>query len=112
MKPDSDHDCTSECTFAKSYVGSKCPWITHSATDAHRFTYSTDSHMLCPKWGYGVPVPFQNEMGMWTKCYSQILRVATYNIWNLNSLELETYENRLQRLGKVRLQSINTLNNF
>lgn len=34
-------------------------------------------------------------------CYSRIVRVATYNIWNLNSLDRETYHDRLERIRKL-----------
>jgi len=32
---------------------------------------------------------------------SHTLSVATYNIWNLNNIPGELYEDRLKRLGKV-----------
>lgn len=31
----------------------------------------------------------------------RVVKVATYNVWNLNHLEAEEYEDRLGRLGKV-----------
>ena len=41
----------------------------------------------------------------WGRCAlhsdHQSLRVATYNLWNLNSLEVESYTSRLTRLAKV-----------
>ena len=59
----------------------------------------------CPRtmWSYFGHLSSNASMyGNPAKC--QGLKVGTYNVWNLNSLEQEEYVDRLTRLGKVHHQ--------
>ena len=64
---------------------------------------------LANNWSYDSKVVYTKEdscvlehgIGTCRDYYPETLRVATYNIWNLNNLDMETYHDRLERIGKV-----------
>ena len=75
------------------------PFVAKSWDDLNYGSY--DSHVACSKEDFCVPERSQYGTRTCGDCYSGTVRVATYNIWNLNSLDTEAYHSRLERIGKV-----------
>ena len=109
--PEAEHRFTITCDRNKQYHVNQHTYNTynvHTFTDVLQWSGLKACERTCENscaQHYGK----SNEQSYWQSLGGQscgdgcshTLSVATYNIWNLNNIPGELYEDRLKRLGKV-----------